>query len=227
MIELSGIKKSYSRRCVLDVDSFVFEKGLKYALIGANGSGKSTLLRILAETLKPDFGTVVYSGGFHSDTGYMPQQPYSYGFSVLKNVMIAVKSRENAKRDALEALRRVGMEEFADKKGNRLSGGETQRMALARMIAVKRPLLLLDEPTSATDIAANDCIEAALKAYCNEVGATLIFSTHSPAQAQRVADMVVFLDNGRIAEAGTTGQVLLKPSSKAARDFLRHWRIER
>lgn len=106
--------------------------------------------------------------------GYLPQRPYGFQRSVLKNVTMALSSSHPRPEEAaLAALGRVGMENMARENGSRLSGGETQRMAFARMIVRSRKLLLLDEPTSATDIAGNDLVEAALLEYQRETGCTV------------------------------------------------------
>ena len=124
MIKISQITKSYNGRCVLDIPEFVFEQGGKYALIGANGSGKSTLLKILAATLQPDSGSIEYQPQqLKEQMGYMPQKPYIYDFSVLKNILIAFNHSEPNQEKAISALQRVGMEDFASARGSRLSGG--------------------------------------------------------------------------------------------------------
>lgn len=223
MIKLTGLKKEYNGITVLDIPGFEFQKKLIYALIGANGSGKSTLLRIMAGTLSADSGMV--SGVDVNTMGYLPQYAYSFAFSVQKNVEMVLERSKDRKQRAREALFNVGMLEYSDKKGNMLSGGEAQRMALARMIAIPRDLLLLDEPTSSADIAGIDKIENALLYYKNTHDCTIIFSTHSPAQALRVADYTLFLDKGKIVESGETINVIQSPVSDAAKLFLKHWRI--
>jgi len=223
MIEIKNITKEYNGKKVLDIASLGFRADKIYALMGANGSGKSTLIRIMAGTLLPDSGVV--SGADKGTIGYMPQSAYAFGFSVQKNVEMALGRDKNKKQRAREALSLVGMLELSEKRGNTLSGGESQRMALARMLAIKRHILLLDEPTSAADIAGIDMIENALISYKRKHGCTMVFSTHAPAQALRLADYTVFLDKGHIAEIGETENVLHNPVSDAARLFLQHWRI--
>ncbi len=118
-----------------------------------------------------------------------------------------------------------GMEGFAEQRGNRLSGGEQQRMAFARMIVRERRLLLLDEPTSATDIAGNDLVEEALKRYRETTGCTIIFASHSLPQAMRIADQALLLDDGLIVESGPVSRVILQPESERGKAFLQHWRV--
>lgn len=223
MIELINVSKTVQMRTILDIPRLSFEKGKRYALIGVNGSGKTTLLRILAGTLKPDTGKA--KNVPIKKMGYMPQSPYAFGFSVQKNVEIALPKSSRAKKLAAKAIQAVGMAPLAHARGNQLSGGETQRMALARMIALPRKLLLLDEPTSSMDIKGTDQIEAALLQYAADTGCTVIFSTHSPAQALRLAEEVIFLDQGKIVEQGESESVLKSPQNESTKLFLQHWRI--
>ncbi|MEN6595476.1 MAG: ATP-binding cassette domain-containing protein [Clostridiaceae bacterium] len=225
MIELIGIKKYYESRLALDVPAFSFSPGARYALVGPNGSGKTTLLRILAGTLKQDEGTVNYGGAAWGEIGYLPQKPYAFDRSVLNNVLLGLQNEPNAKALALDALERVGIVHLCKARGNRLSGGETQRMALARLIAKPRKALLLDEPTSSADILANDQMERAVLDYAMETGCTLIFSSHAPSQAMRLGEFVLALDGGKIGEFGSAEEVLQNPKQESTQAFLRHWKI--
>ncbi len=223
MITLQRITKRAGGRLILNIPHLVFREGRRYAFIGENGSGKTTLLRVMAGVLAPDSGKL--SGLPQPGMGYLPQAPYGFGFSVRRNVEIALQGEEDAPVKALKAIKAVGLTSLADARGHKLSGGETQRMALARLVARARPLLLLDEPTSATDIRGMDQVEALLLRYAKETGCTLIFSTHSPAQALRLAEEVIFLEKGKVVEQGAASQVLKRPQSEAAQLFLQHWRI--
>lgn len=226
MVELEGACKRYGGRSALHVPGYRFERGRRYAVIGPNGSGKSTLMRLVAGVIMPDEGSVRMPGDVRETLGYMPQHPYAFGFSVLRNVAMALPGTGTRTESAAhEALRRVGLEGFARRRGNELSGGEMQRMALARMIARPRKLLVLDEPTSATDIAGNDLVERVLLDYCGETGCTLLFATHSPSQAGRMAQEVLVLDGGNVAECGDAQTVLHHPARESTASFLEHWRI--
>ena len=94
------------------------------------------------------------------------------------------------------------------------------------MIAAPRKLLILDEPTSATDIAGNDLVESALIKYARATGCILIIATHSPAQAMRLSDTVIMLDDGRIVENGPSAEILREPKSEEGRLFLQHWKLK-
>ena len=225
MIEISGVRIEYAGRCVLDIHKLRFEQGKRYALLGANGSGKSTLLKILAGIIQPASGTVQSDATGKKAVGYMPQKPYGFSFSVLRNVTMAIDGCPNLKEIAKAAIEAVGMGALINADASKLSGGETQRIAFARIISIQRKLLLLDEPTAATDLNGIELLEKALLDYCGETGCTVIFATHSPAQAMRLADEVIFLQQGLIAEHGKSKQVLHEPQSKAAQAFLNHWRL--
>ena len=225
MIEIRGLKQFYGERCVLDIPELTIARGESLALIGPNGCGKTTLLRLLAGTLKPDMGTI-YTGALpRGAIGYLPQKPYAFDLSVQKNVELSLSGERNRERLALAALERVGLTHLRHARGNRLSGGELQRMALARVLVKPRKLLLLDEPTASADILAIDQIERALEAYRSETGCTLVFSSHAPSQALRLSGRVLALDAGRIGELGETNEVLHSPQTESTRAFLEHWKI--
>ncbi|MDL2217593.1 ABC transporter ATP-binding protein [Christensenellaceae bacterium OttesenSCG-928-M15] len=228
MIKLENVKKFYASRCVLDIPELTLFAGKRYALIGPNGSGKSTLLRLLSGVLRQEEGSIAIAEDRKEDIGYMPQRPYAYGFTVLKNVQIALPRRQrDANALAKAALEEVGMMALQKEKGNHLSGGEIQRMAFARMLVRERKLLLLDEPTSATDIAGTELLERALLCYHEKNTCTLVFATHSLAQAERLADEIIFLDHGRILACGTVEDVLYAPENEQIRAFVKLWQLEK
>lgn len=223
MTEATSLKKCYDGRTVLDVPRLTLQAGGRYALLGENGSGKSTLLRILAGQLPPEGGKVDYRDFGPGDIGYLPQAPYAFDLTVLQNVQLPLGPGKAAEKRALEALDRLGLGALRNARGSRLSGGEAQRMALARLLTRRWRLLLLDEPAAGADIRANDRMEAALSSYWEETRCTLLFSTHAPGQALRLSRQTILLQGGRVAELGDTEQVLRQPASEAAKQFLRHW----
>ena len=225
MIELTGVKQYYGARCVLQIPALTIAPGERLALIGPNGCGKSTLLRLLAGTLTPDEGKITNGGLSRGAIGYLSQKPYAFDMSVLKNVSLALAGEPEAPQLAMLALERVGLAHLAKARGSRLSGGETQRMALARVLAKPRALLLLDEPAASADILAIDQMERALETYLEQTGCTLVFSSHAPSQAQRMSRRVLALDGGAIGELGETQQVLQNPQAASTRAFLKHWKI--
>ncbi|MCI8477005.1 MAG: ABC transporter ATP-binding protein, partial [Oscillospiraceae bacterium] len=180
---IQNVVKRYGARTVLDIPYLRLETGTRCGIIGTNGAGKTTLLRLLAGTLSPDSGTLSWEGAALR-CGYLPQKPYAFGMTVLGNVMLGLKGpKPERQRRALEALAQVGLERLALARGNTLSGGEQQRMALARLLARPWPMLLLDEPTSAADLAGAELAEKALLAQPACQSGLLVFTTHNPAQA--------------------------------------------
>ena len=226
MLEVIGIEKRYGARTVLSVERFAFDPGVRTCIIGGNGAGKSTLLRVLAGTLLPEAGEIRRPQGL--SLAYMPQKPYAFGKSVLQNIMLGVREgdRQQRRQKALTAIDAVGLSDFVSQRGDRLSGGETQRMAFARMIADAHDVLILDEPTASADIGASAQVEQALLAYAQQHGCSVIMSTHSLVQAMQVAQQVVFMAQGRIVEAGAPEQVILHPREALTRQFVSHMALQ-
>ena len=211
-MKLPPIIKTYGNRKVLDLPALELTDSTIHAIIGANGSGKSTLARILAGVLKPDGGRSPCTGR----VGYMPQQSYSFRMSLLHNLQITGAGQKRA----MEQLETFGLAGLARQSAKGLSGGEAARLALARVLIQDYPLLILDEPTAAMDIAATLQAEEILLRYQAKTGCTLVLVTHSLAQAQRIAGQVLFLRNGLLVEQGAAQQVLYHPRCADTRAFL-------
>ncbi|MCR4435332.1 MAG: ATP-binding cassette domain-containing protein [Clostridiales bacterium] len=225
---LNGVAKNYGDRTVLKIDHMAFEEKKIYAVLGPNGSGKTTLLRLIAGIEKPDFGEILYNGRkavLPGEIAYMPQKPYMFDVTVLSNVLLGMDKARDRQREAEEALEQVGMRGFMKTRARLLSGGESQRVALARTLVLRRKLVLLDEPASAADIYSTAQIEAYIRMSCARDGSTILFSSHSPSQALRIADEVVFLWDGRVVERGTPEKVLNSPRNVEVKNFLQNWRI--
>ena len=225
MIKLHCVVKRYGPKIALAIPELTIGEGERLALIGPNGSGKSTLLRLLAGAIEPDAGKITNGGLLRGEVGYLPQLPYAFDMSVQGNIELALDGVKDSASRALEALERVGLKHLAHARANRLSGGETQRMALARVLACKRKLLLLDEPTASTDIQAIELIERAILEYVMQTGCTLVFTSHAPSQAMRLSTRVLALDGGGIGEQGETGDVLRAPVTESTQKFLASWKL--
>jgi putative ABC transport system ATP-binding protein len=176
-------------------------------LVGPSGAGKSTLLRLLNRLADPDSGTITYRGldvrdydvlELRRDIALVPQLPALLPGTVAENVAYGPRlcGREC---DIGQALTLAGLDStFAKRPARELSVGEQQRVMLARALALKPAVLLLDEPTAALDERSRDAVENTLNDLRHRLSAALIIVTHDPAQARRLSDRIVTLENGRI-----------------------------
>lgn len=212
-MKTAAFSKTYGGRTVLRLPELELNAGTVTAVIGANGSGKSTMARVLANIEAADGGTKPLQG---VSVGYMPQKSYAFRMSVEKNIALGGQDRERA-RHLTEALGLAGLER---RRAQKLSGGETAKMALARLLMGAYELLILDEPTASMDMGSTLAAETLMKEACRDRGCALLLITHSVQQARRAADRVLFLDGGELAEAGETGQVLTAPQDPRTRRFL-------
>ena len=210
--------KTYEGRRVLDFPGIQLEPGKIYAVIGANGSGKSTLAKILTGILPADKKGARIEGG---TVGYMPQKNYAYRMSTYKNILL------NGKDEALaqKLMEDLQIGHLSKKRADKLSGGETARMALARLMMKRYDLAILDEPTAAMDMETTLLSEKLITDYVNRTGCALILVTHSLQQARRVADEVWYFHKGKLLETGKKEQVLYTPEKEETRQFLEFYGV--
>ncbi len=206
--------KTYQGRCVLDVGEMTWQPGRIYVLIGANGSGKSTFAKILAGVLTSDQKTPVLPR--EVSVGYLPQRPYAFRMSLEKNLSIAAKDPARAE----ELIGALLLTEIRDKGGKSLSGGETARMALARVLMRPFDLLILDEPSAAMDMESTKRAEEVIRSYRDRTGAAVLLVTHSIGQARRLGDEVLFFREGHLRERGDCAVHLAEPETAELRAFL-------
>ena len=200
--------------------------GRSIVVLGANGAGKSVLLRVLHGLLRPDAGTVTWGGSPSRprQQAMLFQRPVMLRRSVLANIEYALAVNGIAGRAraemASEAIERVGLTHLAGRAARVLSGGEQQRIALARAWALKPRVLFLDEPTSSLDPAAATEVERVVREiYAN--GTTIVLTTHNLGLARRAADEIVFLHQGRLAEQTPADRFFTAPRSTEAAEFLK------
>ena len=231
-IELLNVKRVYNDKTVLDIENLIFERGKIYAVLGPNGSGKTTMLRIISGIESTCSGYVYYNGvdkPRSDDIAYLPQNIYMFDMTVLENVILGINnsgiSGSDVKKHAKHALACVDMDDFLNSKARTLSGGEAQRVALARTLVLGKSLVLLDEPASATDISGVELVERYIKTVNEKDGSTIVFSTHNPSQAVRIADEVIMIFGGRIIEKGNPSTIFNSPQRQETRDFIKNWRI--
>lgn len=208
---LPAFSKTYDGVRVLDFPGLELKPGRIYAVLGANGSGKSTFAKILAGVIPAD-GKI----RLPESVGYLPQKPYAFRMTVRKNVLLCGGTEEAAER----LLAAFSLGHLAHKRADRLSGGETARMAMARLMMGRYRLVILDEPTAAMDMETTSAAEAVILEYGKKTGCTLLLVTHSLQQARRVADEALYFHKGRLLEAGSASALLYHPSQPETKQFL-------
>ncbi|MGH9501788.1 MAG: ABC transporter ATP-binding protein [Terriglobales bacterium] len=199
--------------------SFELQKGEVLAITGPSGAGKSSLLRLLNRLDEPTSGTVFVEGADYRNIeprelrrklGMVTQRPYLFPGTVAGNLSFGPAQRgEILSPEAIEQLlAQVGLKDYAGRDVANLSGGEAQRVSVARTLANSPLALLLDEPTSALDEAAKLEVESAIQRVVRDQGLTCVMVTHEIAQAVRLAERALVLERGRIVSAGAVSEVL-------------------
>ena len=208
-----------ANKTIVDGVSFDLYQGDVVAIVGASGSGKSSLLRLLNRLDEPTRGTVYIKGVDYRNVsprelrrqlGMVTQRPYLFPGTVEDNLRFGPLQRgETLSQDEIEdLLTRVGLQGYADRNVANLSGGEAQRVSVARTLANSPLVLLLDEPTSALDEASKLEVEELLQAIMRDQKLSCILVTHDTAQAARLAHRALLIQSGRIVRAGATSEVL-------------------
>ena len=217
-MKISAFSKTYEGRTVLDFPGMELQPGRIYAVIGANGSGKSTFAKILAGVLGADRKGRLIDGG---TVGFMPQKNYAFRMTTKQNILL--NGRDEARADRLMEAIQLG--ELSGKRADKLSGGETARMALVRLMMRPYDLVLLDEPTAAMDMETTLLSEKLIVEYVRETGCALILVTHSLQQARRLADEVWYFHKGKLLETGPKDQVLSNPEKGETKQFLEFYGV--
>lgn len=236
VIELRHVEKHYGDLHVLKDINLSVRKGEVVVVIGPSGSGKSTLCRTINRLETIDSGEILIEGkplpqegkelaAMRADLGMVFQQFNLFAhMTILDNVTLGPidvlhEPKEQAKKEAMDLLARVGVAEQAGKVPAQLSGGQQQRVAIARSLAMHPKAMLFDEPTSALDPEMiNEVLDVMVELA--KQGMTMIVVTHEMGFARRVADRVVFMADGQIVEEGTPDEFFEHPKSQRARDFL-------
>jgi sulfate/thiosulfate transport system ATP-binding protein len=231
-IEIRNVTKRFGSFTALDDVSLEIPDGSLTAVLGPSGSGKSTLLRIVAGLERPDAGEVLLSG---EDATRLAPQRRDVGFvfqhyaafkhmTVRDNVAFALTIRKRPKQEIRERvdelLELVQLSGFADRYPSKLSGGQRQRMALARALAAKPRVLLLDEPFGALDARVRAELRDWLRRLHEEVHVTTVFVTHDQEEAMEVADRVAVFDHGRLEQVGAPAELYDNPASEFVLRFV-------
>ena len=237
LIEVKNLKISFGDLHVIKDLTTTIKRGEKIVVIGPSGSGKSTFLRCLNRLETPDGGTIIFEGNDMTNPqtnldacrqkmGMVFQHFNLFPhLTVLENITLApvqlgLKTPEEARGEAMKLLERIGLPEKADVYPSTLSGGQKQRIAIVRSLAMHPDVMLFDEPTSALDPEMVGEVLEVMKDLARE-GMTMVVVTHEMGFAREVADRVMFMDGGYIAEEGSPEEIFQAPKCDRLRQFLR------
>ena len=237
LIEVKNLKISFGDLHVIKDLTTTIKRGEKIVVIGPSGSGKSTFLRCLNRLETPDSGSIIFEGNDMTNPqtnldacrqkmGMVFQHFNLFPhLTVLENITLApvqlgLKTPEEARAEAMKLLERIGLPEKADVYPSTLSGGQKQRIAIVRSLAMHPDVMLFDEPTSALDPEMVGEVLEVMKDLARD-GMTMVVVTHEMGFAREVADRVMFMDGGYIAEEGSPEAIFQSPKCDRLRQFLR------
>ncbi len=232
LLEISNLSKSFDGQLAVDDVNLTIYKGEIFALLGASGCGKSTLLRMLAGFESPTKGQIVLDG---QDLSQVPpyQRPINMMFqsyalfphmTVEQNIAFGLKQDKlpsvEIKARVAEMLTLVHMQEYAKRKPHQLSGGQRQRVALARSLAKRPKLLLLDEPMGALDKKLRDRMQLEVVDILERVGATCVMVTHDQEEAMTMAGRIAIMNRGKFVQIGEPEEIYEHPNSRFSAEFI-------
>lgn len=233
LVALRGVEVVRDGTAILSLDRLEVREGELLALLGPTGAGKSTLLRVLHLLERPAAGSVSWRGTkvswpvpleLRRRIAMAFQDPLLFSGSTLENVLYGLSLRGEsgaaAREKAMEALGLLHVDHLAERGARTLSGGEAQRTALARALVLRPELLLLDEPFAALDAPIRRHLLEELTLVVKAHGITCVYVTHEQGEAFSVADRIAVLRRGRLLQAGTPEEVLLRPASRAVARFM-------
>ena len=228
-IQIEKLTKEYNEKKVLDINQLEIEKGILCGIIGPNGSGKSTLLKIISDIEEKSTGKIFY--GENEDKKppldfmtFVFQKPYLIRTTVEKNIAYPLKirkwSKEEIDKRVDELIKEMGLEENRTQNAGELSGGEMQKVALARALSFKPKLLLLDEPTANIDPNTIATMEKIIVKANKEDNTTVCIVTHNLLQAKRICTHVMLMNKGQVVEKNTTYNIFEEPKEKTTQKFI-------
>ncbi|MGB9660073.1 MAG: phosphate ABC transporter ATP-binding protein [Nitrososphaerales archaeon] len=236
ILKLEGVSKSFSDKTVLRKVTFDVNEGEIVSIIGPSGSGKTTLLRLIDLLDYPTSGRIIFDGidansseslrhSIRMKIGMVFQQPILFDTNVYNNVAYGLRIRgveeEKIKERVKSSLNLVGLSGFDKRKAYTLSGGEAQRVAIARVIVYQPELILLDEPTANLDPYNVAIIEEIISKINRNFNATIIMATHNMFQAKRLGKKVVFLLDGEVVEIGKVDKIFEDPQDRRTKSFIK------
>ncbi|MDI6724881.1 MAG: ABC transporter ATP-binding protein [Methanobacterium sp.] len=234
IVEMDNVYKNYENLQVLKDINMKIEKGTSTALVGPTGSGKTVLLRLIDLLEKPSSGTVYFEGHdankstksrleIRRQIGMVFQKPLAFKASVYDNIAFGLKIRGDKKdieTRVKETIETIGLKGYENRNALKLSGGETQRLALARAMITDPKLLLLDEPTANLDPISTKKMEELILKINSEFETTILMTTHDLFQGRKLADRMVIMSNGKICQSGSTDEIFKTPKNKFVADFV-------
>lgn len=233
MIEIRDLLIRRNKLAALRVDSLDIERGETLAVVGPNGAGKSTLLLALAHLLKPSRGRIKFHDKALADwddleyrrkIAFVFQDPLLMDMSVRDNIALGLKFRAVDRGELQTRVNKwskaMGVTSLLERRAGQLSGGEAQRVSLARAFVLDPELLLMDEPFSAVDPPTRTQLLKDLSNLLSRDHRTTIFVTHNLNEAAQMGDRVAVLINGKLKQVGTPRQIKLSPADKSVKAFL-------
>lgn len=237
LLRFDDLRQAYDGREVLNIPELTVKEGEIFAVIGPNGSGKSTLLRLVDLLEEPAGGDIVYWNGeklseLNSDKrkglarqmAMVFQEPLLFRRSVAANVSYGLKARgmkgQEAHDRVKETLELLGLDGFEERYAPTLSGGEAQKVSLARALAVQPRLLLLDEPFASLDLPTKVALRKEIASLLRSLEITSIYVTHDHLEALEMADRIAVIIDGKIQQIGTPVEIFAYPASKEVADFI-------
>ena len=229
MIRISNLSRRAGGKTILESIDLKIQSGEIFTLIGPSGSGKTTLLRLINLLDTPSTGKIVFDGTDTSENekirlsvrrrmGMVFQKPAMLNTTVAENIAFGLKFRGVEKsqidKNVQSALDLVGLPGFSKRKAITLSGGEMQRVSIARAMVTEPEVLLLDEPTANLDPVSAEVIEDLILKINKELPTTIILSTHDLIQGQRLADRIGVIIDGRMVQVGSTNDIFYQPVCK-------------
>ena len=236
-LKIKNFKKYYGDKMIFEDINFTLSKGEFLSLLGPSGCGKSTLLRCIAGLSEPNFGKIILDD---KDISKLAPQKRNIGMvfqnyalfenlTVFENVAFGLRIKKESKKDiekrVKKMLKLVELEDFAKAYPHRLSGGQMQRVALARSLITKPKLLLLDEPLSALDAKIRKHLRVQIKKISKELNLSTIFVTHDQEEALELSDKIILMNEGKIVQNSKANELYLEPKNHFVASFIGSYNI--
>jgi tungstate transport system ATP-binding protein len=227
-IKLENIKKIYNGKTVLNVKNLTIKENIITGILGPNGSGKTTMMKIIADLLEPESGRIIYNGQYFNkikdNLTYVSHNSYLFNDTVYENIAAPLKFREKEnsyiEKRVKELIKMFKIDYLKDKNALNLSGGEKQKVSLARALSFKPEILIIDEPTANIDPNFIKLIESTLKSINEKYKTTILIVTHNTAQSFRLCDEIVFMKDGCVIEHKNK-EYFKSPEKEFIKEFVR------